>query len=193
MEAQRYYRLFGCYTQARLADEHRRANLLPPDIAAALIQDARSVLRKSAVAFGEDGEAALQETAQGFLVQLDGLRALRDGAPEAHDVLDRAHLLLVELNWIGGDWAAMEAQVRALIKGNRPERALPYTETIASLDPYGHYLAGRAHEASGDAEATRAAYERFVSAWRDADADIPALQHAKAVLDGDFPTEAAPL
>lgn len=182
MEAQQYYRLFDCYDQARLADERRRANLISPENAAALIREARSVLQKSAVAFGEKGEAALQKTAQGFLVQLNGLRALRAGAPEAYDVLDRGHLLLAELNRIGGDWAAMEAQVRALIAGGEPERALPYTETIASLDPYGHYLAGRSHEALGDRAAARASYERFTSAWARADADISALQHAKAML-----------
>jgi len=193
MEAQRYYRLFGCYDQARLADERRRANLISPDNAAALIREARSVLQKSAVAFGEEGEAALQKTAQGLLVQLDGVRALRAGAPEAHDVLDRGHLLLAELNRIGGDWAAMEAQVRALMASNLPERALPYTETIASLDPYGHYLAGRAHEAAGNPDAARTAYEQFVSAWARADADIPALQYARAVLDGTASAEAPPL
>jgi len=193
MEAQRYYRLLGCYDQARLADERRQANLTSPDNAAALIRQARSVLQKSAVAFREEGEAALQKTAQGFLVQLDGVEALRAGAPEAHDVLDRGHLLLAELNRVGGDWAAMAAQVRALIAGGEPERAQPYTETIATFDPYGHYLAGRTHEAAGDADAARAAYEQFVSARRDADPDIPALQYARGVLDGIASAEAPPL
>jgi hypothetical protein len=83
----------------------------------------------------------------------------------------------------------MEAQVRALIAGGELERALPYTQTIASLDPYGHYLAGRAHEAAGDMAAARASYERFTSAWARADADILALQYARAVLDGKSPSE----
>ena len=46
----------------------------------------------------------------------------------------------------------------------------------------------RAHALSGDADAARAAYNDFLTLWRDADPDIPLLQQARAeyeALQGD--------
>jgi hypothetical protein len=91
------------------------------------------------------------------------------------------------------NWHAMEQQVRALLEAGEPGRALPYAATIATHDPYGHYLAGRAHEAAGNPEAARTAYQQFTSAWRDADPDTPALRYAQSVLDGTASAAAPPL
>ena len=87
----------------------------------------------------------------------------------------------------------MESQLKALIRKGDPQLARSYAHVIATTDPYGHYLAGRAHEAAGSAEAARQAYAQFTSAWRDADPEIPALRHANAVLDGDAEIDAPPL
>jgi len=87
----------------------------------------------------------------------------------------------------------MEVQVETLLQDGEPLRARPYAEMIQTRDPYGHYLQGRIHEAESDPEAAREAYEAFTSAWRDADPDIPALQHAKAVLTGEPSAEAPTL
>jgi hypothetical protein len=87
----------------------------------------------------------------------------------------------------------MAESVRAQIRAGDAAAALPYAEMITAQDPYGHYLAGRAHEALGRIEAARTSYQQFVTAWRDADPDLPALQHAEAVLAEDPSAEAPPL
>jgi eukaryotic-like serine/threonine-protein kinase len=39
---------------------------------------------------------------------------------------------------------------------------------------------GRAYAMSGDKDKARAAYQQFLTLWKDADADIPILKEAKA-------------
>jgi tetratricopeptide (TPR) repeat protein len=181
------YRLMGCYRQARLTMMQARdsstmggsdsatQHAAPGRNAQRLLQDVISVLTQA-------GNVDLANVARGYVTSLDGLAALRAGQPDAHSVLDSAHVLLVPFEIFGGEWEPMEVQVQSLIGGGEPARALPYAQIIATTDPYGHYLAGRAHEALGNLEAARTAYEQFVAAWRDADPDISALQHAKAML-----------
>ena len=41
----------------------------------------------------------------------------------------------------------------------------------------------RGHALAGDTDAARAAYNDFLTLWRDADPDIPLLQQARAELD----------
>jgi hypothetical protein len=190
MAARPWYRLPGCYVTARLSLFRQEAGLPGPH--AARIRDARAILRESIPALEDADEAMLADFARGYLGVLDGLDALRAGRSEAHAVLDSAHVQLAGVFQVGGMWNAMEQQVRTLIAGEEAERALPYAAMIASEDPYGHYLAGRAHEAAGHSEAAREAYEQFVRAWRDADSNIPDLQYARAALDNLAP-EAPPL
>jgi cytochrome c-type biogenesis protein CcmH/NrfG len=50
-------------------------------------------------------------------------------------------------------------------------------------DPIGvlaHLQLGRAYAMSGDTAKARAAYQDFLSRWKDADPDIPILKQAKA-------------
>jgi len=186
-----YYRLVDCYYTGRLSVFRRQAGV--PGEHAARIQTARSVLDASIAEFEAADEPELARSARGYRGLLDGQAALAAGDPAAHDTLDAAYRHLAFIAYNFGEWAPMEAQIRALIGSSQPGRALEYATIVATRDPYGHYLAGRAHEAAGNPEPAREAYAQFVSAWARADADIPALQYARAVLDAEAPAEAPPL
>ena len=54
---------------------------------------------------------------------------------------------------------------------------------IVGADPIGalaHLQLGRAFALSGDRNKAKAAYEDFLTLWKDADPDIPILRQAKA-------------
>jgi predicted Zn-dependent protease len=59
----------------------------------------------------------------------------------------------------------------------RERRALAANSPLAPLAPLG---LARAYTLSGDRTKARAAYEEFLTQWKDADPDIPALLQAKA-------------
>ena len=185
MDAPVSLRLF-CYYSARMSSYRQQAGLPGPHDAR--IRAARSVMTATIPQVADD--SFLKQAYAGYLDLLDGLAMLRRGDPAAHDALDAAHQKAVGAIQGASNWDAMEQQVRALIEAGEPARAVPYAATIATRDPYGRYLAGRAHEAAGNAEAACQAYAQFTSAWRDADPEIPALQYAQAVLDGEPPAEA---
>jgi len=184
------YRLMGCYRQARLAMLHEPDLPGQPSVT---VQNARAVLQELIPGLEQAGNVDLSNVARGYVASLDGLTALRAGQTDAHSVLDSAHVHLVPFEIFGGEWEAMESQLKALIETGDPSLAQSYAHVIASTDPYGHYLAGRAYEALGDMDAAGESYARFTSGWRDADADLPPLKHAQAVLAGEAPAAASPL
>ena len=54
---------------------------------------------------------------------------------------------------------------------------------IVLADPIGalaHVQIGRALALSGEKDRARAAYQNFIALWKDADADLPVLQQARA-------------
>jgi tetratricopeptide (TPR) repeat protein len=75
-----------------------------------------------------------------------------------------------------------------LAKGRGAEAALEFQKILAHrgivvADPIGalaHLQLGRAYAMSGNAVKARAAYEDFLSLWKQADAGIPILQQAQA-------------
>ena len=70
-----------------------------------------------------------------------------------------------------GQWAdAKEAYKAALAE--RPRSGFPLFGIAMSS------------ERAGDAKSARTEYEEFLAAWKDADADLPQLAHARAFLDG---------
>ena len=70
-----------------------------------------------------------------------------------------------------GKWAdAKEAYQAALLE--RPRSGFPL------------YGIAMSSERAGDAKAARAEYEDFVAAWKNADAELPQLEHARAYLSG---------
>lgn len=117
----------------------------------------------------------------GLVSELRRRNVLKAGDADASLRIQKAYQPLL-LTTSLGEWEPTAASVRAQIRNGRADGALPCAETIATQDPYGHYLAGRAHEATATLASAWAAHERFVVAWRDADPDIPALQYAHSVL-----------
>jgi tetratricopeptide (TPR) repeat protein len=75
-----------------------------------------------------------------------------------------------------------------LAAGRGPEAAAEFQKVldhrgIVLADPIGalaHLQLGRAYAASGDMSKAKKAYQRFLTLWKDADADLPVLRQAKA-------------
>ena len=178
------YRTTGCFYHVILSEAAGDVTVR---------EQALNVLTQSETSLREEGDPEWADVAEGYQLALDGIAALQDGNSDGHAMLDRAHIKLDAIVVAGGEFLPMEIQVGALVDAGEAERALPYAEMIQFFDPYGHYLEGRIHEVAGNPEAAREAYEAFTSAWRDADPDIAALEHAKAVLAGTPPAEAPPL
>jgi tetratricopeptide (TPR) repeat protein len=181
-------RISGCYYEARIAVHREQAGL--PGQAA--VSNARSVLGRSIEELEAAGDGAFGTLATGFQSLISGMAALDQGDAEAPRSIQEAYEPLLLMRSFR-DWEPMAESVRAQIRAGDAAAALPYAEMITAQDPYGHYLAGRAHEALGRIEAARTSYQQFVTAWRDADPDLPALQHAEAVLAEDPSAEAPPL
>jgi superkiller protein 3 len=75
----------------------------------------------------------------------------------------------------------------ALLELGRADEAIAEYERILKINPnypLAHYHLGQAYERQGDAPRARAAYERFLQSWREADADAPEVIAAKARLAG---------
>jgi eukaryotic-like serine/threonine-protein kinase len=77
----------------------------------------------------------------------------------------------------------------ALIAAQRFAEAIPefqkilHHRAIVGPDPIGalaHLQLGRAFVLSGDTIKAKAAYQDFLTLWKDADSDIPILRQAKA-------------
>ena len=188
MDVEVSFRIFGCYHEARIAMHRERAGLPGKDA----VNTARSVLGRSIKDLDAAGDGAFGTIATGFQSLISGMAAMDQGDAKAPGSIQEAYeplLLIMSYR----DWEPIAESVRAQIRAGDAAAALPYAEMITAQDPYGHYLAGRAHEALSQSEAARESYQQFVTAWRDADPDIPALQHAKAVLAEDPSAEAPPL
>ena len=94
-EAPLLYRLMGCYRQARLAMMQEPD---PPRQHSATVQNARRVLQEIIPGLEQAGNVDLSNVARGYLASLDGLAALRAEQPDAHSMLDSAHVHLVPFN-----------------------------------------------------------------------------------------------
>ena len=73
-----------------------------------------------------------------------------------------------------------------LIRAAKQQRSFRKSSTIAGIvlnEPIGalaHLQLGRAYAMQGDTLKARAAYQDFLTLWKDADPDIPILKAAKA-------------
>jgi tetratricopeptide (TPR) repeat protein len=126
---------------------------------------------------------------------LRALAALRQGKPaEAVERLEIAHRYELAANglsfsfYLGGLHSAY-VRGEALVAGRRYLEAEAEFQKILNhrgvvgLDPIGalaHLQLGRVLGLSGDNARARSAYEAFLMAWKDADADIPIFKQAKA-------------
>jgi tetratricopeptide (TPR) repeat protein/DNA-binding winged helix-turn-helix (wHTH) protein len=73
----------------------------------------------------------------------------------------------------------------AYLELGRLDEAIAEYERILKLNPnypLAHYHLGQAYERKGDGARARAAYERFLQVWKDADADIPEVIEAQQRL-----------
>lgn len=74
----------------------------------------------------------------------------------------------------------------AYLELNRLDEAIAEYERVLRINPnypLAHYHLGQAYERKGERERARAAYERFLQVWQDADADIPEVLEARLRLN----------
>jgi tetratricopeptide (TPR) repeat protein len=131
-----------------------------------------------------------------YVPVLRALAALQRGNPA--DSVERLHIALpyeLAVNglnfshyYLGGLHSAY-VRGEALMAGHRyAEAAVEFQKIldhreIVGLDPIGalaHVQLGRVFALSGDATKAKAAYQTFLTLWKDADADVPMLRQAKA-------------
>lgn len=179
--------------QGRYADataSYRAAIALVPNHVEARIGLAAALLDS-----GDTGSAANEADrlsavdAQGSFVRagrdyvLGRIDLVRGDAGAAIERLRRATELAPHVRYTGVSfWGAL---VKAYLEVGQPTEALQVLETALEVEPYyvPHlYWFGRAQEMEGDEEGAVEAYRRFLDAWRDADADAPFLDDARARL-----------
>jgi serine/threonine protein kinase/tetratricopeptide (TPR) repeat protein len=131
----------------------------------------------------------------GYVPVLRGLLELNHGRPEeAVRVLETASLNeqgVPPIDWTDHFGGLYSAYVRgeAYLANHQPAEAATEFRKILKhrgivlADPVSalaHLQLGRAFQMSGDSVTAKAAYEEFLTLWKDADPDIPILQQAKA-------------
>jgi eukaryotic-like serine/threonine-protein kinase len=131
-----------------------------------------------------------------YVPVLRALAALESGKPtdsvERLDIALPYELAVNGLNfsnfYLGGLHSAY-VRGEALLAAHRyPEAAVEFQKIldhrgIVGMDPIGalaHLQLGRTFALAGDKVKTKAAYENFLTLWKDADSDIPILVQAKA-------------
>jgi tetratricopeptide (TPR) repeat protein len=131
-----------------------------------------------------------------YVPVLRGLAALGKGQPadsvERLQIALRYELAANGLNfnqfYLGGMHSAY-VRGQALMASQRHDEAAAEFQKIldhrgiVGLDPIGalaHLQLGRALASSGDEAAAKAAYEKFLALWKDADPEVPILKRARA-------------
>ena len=74
---------------------------------------------------------------------------------------------------------------QCLLRAGPLDEAIAEYERILKLNPnypLVHYHLAQAYERKGDRDQAHAEYQRFLQVWKDADADIPEVVHAKKVV-----------
>jgi serine/threonine-protein kinase len=99
---------------------------------------------------------------------LADLEVVRRSAP----VDGSGDLLNTIVRWWLGGLSASEG---------RNQEALRYFRSFAQ-DPIGQLMLGRVHERLGDTASARRAYQLALECWKDADADFPLVEEARAAL-----------
>jgi tetratricopeptide (TPR) repeat protein len=132
-----------------------------------------------------------------YVPVLRALSALERGKPA--DSVERLQTALpyelavngLNFNWILGGLHSAYVRGQALMAARRyPEATAEFQKIldhrgIVGADPIGalaHVQLARAFTRSGDTIKAKAAYQRFLTLWKDADPDIPILKQAKAEL-----------
>ena len=131
-----------------------------------------------------------------YVPVLRALSALEDGKPT--DSVERLHMALpyeLAVNGLNFNHFYLGGLHSAYVRGEALMAAQRYAEAAAEFqkildhrgivgaDPIGalvHVQLGRAFVLSGDTIKAKAAYQDFLTLWKDGDADIPILRQAKA-------------
>ncbi len=112
-----------------------------------------------------------------------GLVAWREGRTDEAVTHFQAGLRHRALIW---NYDAYEdCLANAYLELGRADEAVAEYERILKINPHyplAHYHLGQAYERKGERQQARAAYQRFLQVWQDADADIPEVNEAQARL-----------
>jgi tetratricopeptide (TPR) repeat protein len=149
----------------------------------------RGALRDLAARARVEGDSATARFADGAGLALDGLLAWKRGNLElAEEYLEEAR---VEATGHGPQWAVNDAirwwLAEVLVEQGKLHEAEPY---FASL--WTHTMAdkrrGDLHSQLGEPERARESYERFLTAWRDAEPEMaPEVARVRQALAGMAP------
>jgi len=131
-----------------------------------------------------------------YVPVLRGLAALERGKPaESVETLQISLRYELAANGLNFNCWCLGGLHSAYVRGEALSAAHRYSEAtaefqkmldhsgIVGLDPLGplaHLQLGRAYTFSEDKIKAKAAYQNFLTVWKDADADIPILKQAKA-------------
>ena len=132
----------------------------------------------------------------GYVPVLRGLAALAHSKPaESAEQLQMALRYELAANGLNFNRLSLGGLHSAYVRGQALAAQHRYQEAAAEfqkildhrglvgLDPIGalvHLERGRAHAQSGDIGKAKAAYQNFLTLWKDADADVPILKQVKA-------------
>ncbi len=126
--------------------------------------------------YSERGYLRMWEYQRGYV-------ALRQGRAEEALNHFRAALQHRAVEWHIDSYE--DCLANALLELGRDDEAIAEYERILKINPnypLAHYHLGQAYERKGLREQSRAAYERFLQLWRDANADLPEVLTAQRRL-----------
>ena len=139
-------------------------------------------LKDDAASLMAAGDSAEARRAAGAASAVDGWRVARQGDPNrglellqasARDVVGHGP-------WGGVSWAVRWRTAVLLEEAGRWAEARRWYESF-TLDSFADLHLGRVYEELGDFDRARDAYQRFATAWKDADPDLqPRVQEARA-------------
>jgi tetratricopeptide (TPR) repeat protein len=118
-----------------------------------------------------------------FVHYCEGLLALKSGrtaeALKRFEAALRGPVMMWEIEGLEASLA------NAYLELGRLDEAIAEYERLLRLNPryaLAHYHLGQAYERQGDTQQARAAYERFLASWKDADPDLPEVIAAQQRL-----------
>lgn len=112
-----------------------------------------------------------------------GRYALKTGATETALQHFQAAQQAEGIYW--GVNTTIDSLGQAYLELGRWDEAIAEYERLAKLNPHwarAQYQLGHAYDRKGEGDKARAAYQRFLALWQDADAELPEVQQAKARL-----------
>jgi tetratricopeptide (TPR) repeat protein len=150
---------------------------------------ARGALRDLAARARVEGDSATARFADGAGIALDGLLAWKRGDLElAEEFLEEAR---VEATGHGGQWSVNDAirwwLAEILVEQGKLHEAEPYFASLG-VSPMSDKRRGDLYAELGETDQAREAYERFLTAWRDAEPEMaPTVARVRQAVAGMAP------